>query len=390
MQAILRIYRKGCPRSERDFWWHLGYGNLSTDVYTVLPLQFNVEANQCKPLNHVELQWEYEHGKPLNLWQAFATIDNSRKWDVEVWKLSNSRGALAAFLPAVVAAIRVEPGICAKFWRVAPPADEPLPVVPYRRPRDPDAAPRPPRAAPVPALRDIPRFPAEGDQLPAGPLARALELAEVAEEDGSEAGWYPSDSEGGEEDGDVAAGGPPPPPPPPPPAPPPPGGDAGAGLPPGPGGGPGHIGVGGGGGDAGGGGGGGGGPRGPGGGGGLGMGPWPVVVLPNGNRFVKSPANDSVGCHCHKHGASCRVNKALSKHPIGYFMAWLAAGEDLEGPDARQRHMQLRLDRAVGGAVDHDKRVAARARAAAMPEMATVFEWEGAAPGVIAEPVRLT
>ncbi len=40
-KAVVRIFEKGCTNGDGDHWWHIAYGNLSTELFTVMPLAYD-------------------------------------------------------------------------------------------------------------------------------------------------------------------------------------------------------------------------------------------------------------------------------------------------------------------------------------------------------------
>ena len=89
--------------------------------------------------------------------------------------------------------------------------------------------------------------------------------------------------------------------------------------------------------------------------------------------FVLDERTQSIGCHCQAHPL-CRINRVATKLPVGYFMAWLASADEYR---TKADHMQARCDRGFGGVVGYNRRQAGRIRAAGIPAMAMLFEWEG-------------
>ncbi len=48
-EAVLRICDPGSARSAADRWWHVSYGNLSSNVFTVVPLALNSDETEFLP-----------------------------------------------------------------------------------------------------------------------------------------------------------------------------------------------------------------------------------------------------------------------------------------------------------------------------------------------------
>jgi hypothetical protein len=110
----------------------------------------------------------------------------------------------------------------------------------------------------------------------------------------------------------------------------------------------------------------------PGGGGGGGHGadanPWRTWNMPPWGKLVlneKGPT-PSLAAHCFKHGALCRVNRVMSKRPLGYLVAWLQAQNHVDCI-SRETHMhRIKTLKALGEPLSLANRIPARALVEAM------------------------
>ena len=364
---MLRIHRKGSVNGSRDLWWHLSYGNLNSRIFTVLPLTlpsigcFDFDAGSARLSVALDVE-------PLNLWESVRHINTKKKWDIDVWKLTDSTHHISQFCPADVRVRRLEPSQKFKSWRAHADRRHMLPVhrLPRRREdRRASAAPSGNAGADPQPLQEYAEHEHDGDEVE-GPLAAAMRAVEEAAQNEVGGRWDISDSgESGSEDE---------------------GGSDGHG-------------------------------NGDGDGDGDGSGVFRFVPVPgeaipadyahaapgrqahgrrrprNGEEwrrveveglgtFVLDELTQSIGCHCPVHSL-CRINKLATKFPVGYFMAWLAAADTYP---TKANHMAARFDRRPGGVVGYELRRAARIRAEGIPAMQGVCEWEGSR---VVEPIDL-
>ena len=69
--------------------------------------------------------------------------------------------------------------------------------------------------------------------------------------------------------------------------------------------------------------------------------------------LVHDPNDNKFDTHCNnsEHGGRCHVHRTLAKAPIGYLVAWLIAGHELEHASSREAHMVSRYHRGELGSV---------------------------------------
>ena len=106
-------------------------------------------------------------------------------------------------------------------------------------------------------------------------------------------------------------------------------------------------------------------------------------------RFILDPYSMSIGCHCKTH-RNCRVNKVVTKMPVGYFMAWLAAAGRFASRDEHFRARTWTEDKTPDGfdtVVSFVQRDAGREAAKADPSYARLLSWE--VPEGTPEPEKL-
>jgi hypothetical protein len=388
-RTVLRIHRKRhrARLRQSDLWIHLGYGNLNSFVFTGLVLDIGGIVNDGA--SYLEA---VAGRRPVNLWKALQSFNSATDWDMQAWQLSDAPDAIrhAEFLPGLnIQAVQCDPPLLAKIWRRHGPRRRKLAIT--REPRnivaagdacsddedDDDEGDGSGHDEGPAELEDRPYQPfdeddREGDDGTMGPLAAALRaLEDIVEEPLDD--WDIAESEadvdlppdesqlddlgGGDGVGPAPDGPDVFPPPPRPLALVPLDGAAGrprhgnAGR---------HY---------------------------DGQGPLEVIDLPGLARFVLDPATNSIGCHCPYHGRTCRVNRVAHKYPVGYFMAWLQSAPQFTEPEARDLHFRARLQNAEGQPLSLPFRQAGRAAAHGQPELARLFEWEGA-DGVV-EPERM-
>lgn len=79
--------------------------------------------------------------------------------------------------------------------------------------------------------------------------------------------------------------------------------------------------------------------------------PWNHISFPGG-KLVFDPFRMSYGAHCPAH-PSCRVNRVVSKRPIGFLVAWLSAADSYADAKA---HRQAKTRSAPGEPVCLERR----------------------------------
>lgn len=106
---------------------------------------------------------------------------------------------------------------------------------------------------------------------------------------------------------------------------------------------------------------------------------WPSFTLPGGGKLVLDPFTMSYGAHCPKH-PECRINKVVSKRPIGYLTRWLDIAGDFV---TAEEHTAAKMDREDGGKLSYLHRDASRTRFSAL---AGAEEWLNREPPPRTEP----
>jgi hypothetical protein len=89
------------------------------------------------------------------------------------------------------------------------------------------------------------------------------------------------------------------------------------------------------------------------------------------------------------------IGKVLSKRGVGYLLAWVLAGELLEGTPEQQlaAHKTMRKAFSDGEACDYEQRCLARKKGMKVPQLNRLFAWEIEAvgePGPITEPRHMS
>jgi len=362
-RAVLRVFRKGKADvlRRKDYWLHLGFGNINTGVF------FGLELSGCSETVWGEGLWQITlkiENKPVHLWDFFENVNVNKNWDAELWEFAQDESALREFDPRIILLQRPETAILDKVWRTNPPV-----MLPIGRRPGPGGPHDPP--APVP----IEDWTLEGPDEPepdcfkekldgAAKVLRVLrkERAKAKAKTGARQkmqldDWVletSSDSSGGEGGGGGGGGfvAPPVAPDPPP--------DVAVPHPPPPEHSP-HVG-----------------PRGL---------EWLRIVTPDA-RFVLNPYDMSITCHCLRHKKdNCKLVRKSEKQPIGIFMAWLAVASQPEY-DSKALHHASALDCWDEDGVTHyTKRCAGRVRAETSGLHDQLFDWEVPKRG--AEPARI-
>ncbi len=103
-------------------------------------------------------------------------------------------------------------------------------------------------------------------------------------------------------------------------------------------------------------------------------------------QIVWDPYEFSYAAHCKTHGPGCRINRVVSKKPLGYLPAWLQA-QTLPEYGTTELHMAARLDRSDNSPVSFHHRVEAREWLKTIPGSADLFAREPG--GGDEEPVKL-
>ena len=277
-------------------WAHLGYGNLNTSRFTVTPLRLDSTVGDTIFLRPVCPE---QKANPLNLWKFFRlcklTKCSNTRLHVLIAALDTSEEQFHPFQCDLIKALLPNPGITKTFWGLD---------APHRIPVGPPGA-NPFIARPLAGGEEVELLPLEDlsneecELLTTGTIHRAFRDVErwVQEFELSDSDTECPAPEHGAPPGPGGSAAPPPPAPVAVPAR------------------PRNTG-----------------PRRP---------RRPTYIIAGIGKIIYDPDKDSLGMHCNKHGAACKVNRVCHKDPMGYLLAWLLAGQE-SCITTRKQHFDLR------------------------------------------------
>jgi len=354
-RAVVRTYHKDKDPSEQDYWYHLGYGNLSTGLFYVLRLVPFARTIFQRPLADesaaqvIHLQ-AVRPTKAQHLWDTYEGVSIDRDINIELWMtVSNVEKCTPAFLPAYFSIRRAaEPSIFQKAWRPFPKKLLPLPRASAHGAGGATPAPPPitedPRVWVMDDIIDCPTadpYPPNLVTETVVQASRAVRMMHGKAGAGGGGGLRPpeappdftwdwggdtseSSGEGDPVDDGIAD-------PPPLSAPEPRVVERGPEF-------------------------------------GLG-GPWDKIETEIA-VFILNPHNGSIGCHCTWH-KNCYANKVGRFQPIGYFLAWL-----LDAPECATAAKHMERKKWVKTTVCYENRSIGRIVAQDDPAFTRLFEWE--------------
>lgn len=146
--AVLHV-KPADPERQASFWYFLGYGNLQSGCFSLLPLRcMRVTDHGDACLAELQHEPAVVQGTttPMNLWRAAAGWSPRCDWHLDIFRLHSLPEPTPTFPPPCIRARRLNPPISRAFWGNVPDARR-LPVqrLPRPPPGDPDGAVRRPR-----------------------------------------------------------------------------------------------------------------------------------------------------------------------------------------------------------------------------------------------------
>ena len=90
------------PPSDLDWWLHVGYGNLSTHLFTYMVLDHTGSSEDSQYLQPTAPP------RACSPWSAVFDIDLTANLDIEIWSLSRRSQRVAEFVPQRLVVVKTE------------------------------------------------------------------------------------------------------------------------------------------------------------------------------------------------------------------------------------------------------------------------------------------